>query len=98
MDKTCIDKMDEVIDQRISSMEFDEKDLSRLILTITQRMVGGDIDIQVGETVTYADALFSILCFADALAKSNKKIGTIDKVLDDLISMSKHEEFHKDEK
>ena len=96
MDKEYIDKMDKDIDEHISAIDFEQKDLSRLILTISQKMVGGDIDIQVGETVTYADVLFSILCLADTLAKDNKKIGSIDKVIEDLIAMSKHEEFHKD--
>lgn len=98
MDKECIDKLDDMIDQHISAEDFENKDLSRLIMTITQKMVGGDITIQFGETVTYADVLFSILCLADSLAKDNKNIGTIDKVLEDLVSMSKHEEFHKDDK
>lgn len=96
MEETTIEKLDDVIDQHISAKDFENKDLSRLIMTITQKMVGGDITIQFGETVSYADVLFSILCMADALAKDNKNIGSIDKVLDDLISMSKHEEFHKD--
>lgn len=96
MEETTIEKLDDIIDQHISVKDFEDKDLSRLIMTITQKMVGGDITIQFGETVSYADVLFSILCMADALAKDNKNIGSIDKVLDDLISMSKHEEFHKD--
>lgn len=96
MEETTIEKLDDIIDQQISAKDFENKDLSRLIMTITQKMVGGDITIQFGETVSYADVLFSILCMADALAKDNKNIGSIDKVLDDLISMSKHEEFHKD--
>lgn len=96
MEKTLIDQMDKDIDERISAMDFENKDLSRLILTITQKMIGGDIEIQLGETVTYADVLFSILCLAHSLAEDNEKIGSIDKVLEDLISMSKHEEFHKD--
>jgi len=96
MEETTIEKLDDIIDQQISAKDFEDKDLSRLIMTITQKMVGGDITIQFGETVSYADVLFSILCMADALAKDNKNIGSIDKVLDDLISMSKHEEFHKD--
>lgn len=98
MDETCIDKLDDMIDEQISSKDFEDKDLSRLIMTITQKMVGGDITIQFGETVTYSDVLFAVLCMADALAKDNKNIGSIDKVLDDLISMSKHKEFHKDNK
>lgn len=93
-----IDKLDDIIDKTVSAKEFEDKDLSRLIMTITQKMVGGDLTIQFGETVTYQDVLFSILCMADALAKDNKKIGSIDKVLEDLASMAKHEEFHKDEK
>lgn len=97
MDKECIDVIDEMIDEKVSSEEFENKDLSRLIMTITQKMIGGDITIQFGETVTYADVLFSILCMADALAKDNKNIGSIDKVIEDLISMSKHEEFHKED-
>ena len=96
MEETTIEKLDDVIDQHISAKDFEDKELSRLIMTITQKMVGGDITIQFGETVSYADVLFSILCMADALARDNKNIGSIDKVLDDLISMSKHEEFHKD--
>ena len=96
MEETTIEKLDDIIDQQISAKDFENKDLSRLIMTITQKMVGGDITIQFGETVSYADVLFSILCMADALARDNKNIGSIDKVLDDLISMSKHEEFHKD--
>lgn len=96
MEETTIEKLDDIIDQQISAKDFEDKDLSRLIMTITQKMVGGDITIQFGETVSYADVLFSILCMADALARDNKNIGSIDKVLDDLISMSKHEEFHKD--
>ncbi len=91
-------EIDDMIDQRISKEDFEKKDISRLILTITQKMVGGDLTIQFGETTTYGDLLFAFLCTADALAKDNPKIGNIDKVIDDLVSMSKHEEFHKNNK
>ena len=90
--------INDMIDQRISKEDFEKKDISRLILTITQKMVGGDLTIQFGETTTYGDLLFAFLCTADALAKDNPKIGNIDKVIDDLVSMSKHEEFHKNDK
>lgn len=98
MEDSNMKEIDDMIDQRISKEDFEKKDISRLILTITQKMVGGDLTIQFGETTTYGDLLFAFLCTADALAKDNPKIGNIDKVIDDLVSMSKHEEFHKNNK
>lgn len=98
MEDRNMKEIDDMIDQRISKEDFEKKDISRLILTITQKMVGGDLTIQFGETTTYGDLLFAFLCTADALAKDNPKIGNIDKVIDDLVSMSKHEEFHKNNK
>lgn len=98
MEDRNMKEIDDMIDQRISKEDFEKKDISRLILTITQKMVGGDLTIQFGETTTYGDLLFAFLCTADALAKDNPKIGNIDKVIDDLVSMSKHEEFHKNDK
>ena len=98
MEDRNMKEIDDMIDQRISKEDFEKKDISRLILTITQKMIGGDLTIQFGETTTYGDLLFAFLCTADALAKDNPKIGNIDKVIDDLVSMSKHEEFHKNNK
>ena len=98
MEDNNMKEIDDMIDQRISKEDFEKKDISRLILTITQQMAGGDLTIQFGETTTYGDLLFAFLCTADALAKDNPKIGNIDKVIDDLVSMSKHEEFHKNNK
>lgn len=98
MEDRNMKEIDDMIDQRISKEDFEKKDISRLILTITQKMVGGDLTIQFGETTTYGDLLFAFLCTADALAKDNPKIGNIDKIIDDLVSMSKHEEFHKNDK
>ena len=98
MEDRNMKEINDMIDQRISKEDFEKKDISRLILTITQKMVGGDLTIQFGETTTYGDLLFAFLCTADALAKDNPKIGNIDKVIADLVSMSKHEEFHKNDK
>ena len=96
MKKANIKVLEKKVDKYISSREFKKTDISRLIITVTQKMIGGNLEIQCGETATYADLLFTILCIGHSLAKDNKKIGSIDKFLDDLISMSQSEEFHKE--
>jgi hypothetical protein len=78
--------------------DFKQADISRLIITIVQRVVGGNLEIQCGETATYADVLFGFLCWADAFARENKKVEmSVDKVLADLHQMYQNEAFHEKE-
>lgn len=97
MDNNDVIKMDKDIDKMVSAEEFKNKDISRLILIIEQKLVGGDLEIQCGETATYSDLLFSILCLFDSLSKDNKNIGTVEKIIDDMLSMYKSDEFHKND-
>lgn len=88
--------MERDIDIAVSAEEFASADMTRLIVSIEQKLVGGDLEIRCGETASYSDLLFSILCLFDSLAKDNKYVGSVQKIVDDMLSMYQSEEFHKE--